>query len=704
MSPPTLSRLCSVCRTVPIAKLFSTECTRERDAKDLGQLEDILRTSDECELCAAVVASFQAQQPWTKAGIEKTLKRMQDDNGGTNVWLYSYIVLKEVGDSAPILRVAVSTQLPDKGPEDNNFHRRTHAGDLQLMESSAKQLKMLAKGRGRVIAAVADLSLARAWVDECLQDHGNLCSLPSSDASGDESEGPVRLKAVDVKERRVVYLPSGAQYVALSYCWPREPGLTSLRSVDLSVEGAVSIPNGLSRTFDDACRVVDELGERYIWVDALCIVQDDPEDKVIQISQMNLIYGHALLTLVASPDDVDDISRGLPGYHETSGTRCQTVLTVQGVEVGVPKPCLEDLLSYTRWETRGWTFQESYLSRRLIYFTSQQLYFQCSCGIRCEDTAGEGLSPSTFVSHSSNLWNPRNKYAADPDSDDDYGDLILSHTGYDSDSMALRAYDNFVSYYLRRELSFGSDTLNAFKGIEQVLSNSIKTEFYAGLPIKWLDHALLWQLFGPGSKRVGFPSFSWAAWEGGAESPYWMTPSTTRRILSWYRSESGAWVRCDTVIADAFNGVVDPPDIQNHHVPMGGCSLITRTQTASFQLSLTPTATEEAHLRPDGEHLWVLDATSHKAGIILVDRAWKGQNVTANSRHDFVLLSQTQHCRIKDIASFDEMRYGRREWCLLNVMLVNWLDDGTAERVAVGTIHCDAWVAADVIVRTVCLV
>ncbi|KAF2846309.1 hypothetical protein T440DRAFT_541598 [Plenodomus tracheiphilus IPT5] len=211
---------------------------------------------------------------------------------------------------------------------------------------------------------------------------------------------------------------------------------------------------------------------------------------------MSLVYGNALLTIIAAPDRTEDASMGLAGHREPSDTRRQAFFNVRDFEFGVPKPCLVNLLSYTKWETRGWTFQESYLSRRSLYFTSQQLYFQCTCGIRCENTSGEGQVPSAFISHITNMWNPRNPHALDPEID--YGDLILSHTRYDSDQRALRSYDNFVCYYLRRELSFDSDILNAFQGIEQVFRKSMSSEFYAGLPVKWLDHALLSQLIGPG--------------------------------------------------------------------------------------------------------------------------------------------------------------------------------------------------------------
>ncbi|KAF2846310.1 hypothetical protein T440DRAFT_541602, partial [Plenodomus tracheiphilus IPT5] len=163
------------------------------------------------------------------------------DGEGTNIWLYSYVFLRVGDNGESILRLAISTQPPNKRQEDNTFHRRTHAGDLQLMRTSSERLHISTQGGGRVISSTANIQLARTWVDECLQHHGSLCSLPSSDASESKSEGPIRLRVIDVHERWVIDLPNEAQYVALSYCWPRHPGLTNLKSIDLGVPGTVRI-------------------------------------------------------------------------------------------------------------------------------------------------------------------------------------------------------------------------------------------------------------------------------------------------------------------------------------------------------------------------------------------------------------------------------------------------------------------------------
>lgn len=692
-------KICSNCREILTSSLFTKELGHE-DAIALGPLEDIIDKKEMCSFCAIIVASFRAQQPWLKFDAKRTLELLQADGDDTNVWLYSYVFMR---DNDPILRIGLST---NKNEQVNRRGRHEHVGDLQILRSSAELYRLKPEGRGRRVAATTDMSLARAWLDECLADHDALCSNPGMRGEHPcDGTNPTRLRVIDVRRRCLVLLPDGAEYVALSYCWPKEPGLcnTSTAAVDLREDGSISVSNGVSTTIDCACSVVNDLGEQYIWVDALCIVQDDSEDKAHQISQMDLVYGKALLTIVACPSGRGSETSELPGYRKKPPARRQKVYKVpyQDIELVAPKPCLEDILAHTRWETRGWTFQESHLSRRSLYFTEHQLYFQCSCGMRCEDTNGEGHAPGAYIKHSTNLWNPKNSHAADVEHN--YGDLFLNRAIYDNDNEALSAHDSFVSAYLRRELSFGSDILNAFHGIAKILSVSMDTEFYAGLPVKWLDHALLWQLYGTADRRAEFPSFSWAGWKSGADAPYWLTADSTKGLVTWYWLEGGEWVKCeakdefeDPSVSSLVIPQLDPSILPStaSAIPWG---LATMTQVASFRLSTQSVDITDAALWPDNEHLWILDAESRRVGLILVDKTWKTKDVTEDGKHDFILLSRAERGRIDDMPNFDDTLFGQRDWCLLNVMLVIWREDGIAERVAVGTVHCDAWSAANAV-------
>jgi hypothetical protein len=703
-----LEELCATCRTLNITSLFTTEL-RHESAIALGPLEAIIDKSDICCCCKVIMESLQAQQPWQKFDVNRIIGLLRADGKGTSVWLYSYAFIEDDNKTSPILRIAISTS---HGTQTSRLPWREHVGDLQLMQNSAKQLGLECLGYGKEMLQIPDAGLPREWLDECLNDHGLLCSQPGSGSDQELSiRRPSLLRVIDVKERRLVELPDGSHYIALSYCWPRKPGLTNTRAskIDFGEKGSISMSNGLTETISDACSFVWDLRERYLWVDALCIVQDDGADKAHQMNQMDLVYGNALLTIVIAPDKTEAEQSGLPGYRIKTNSRHQIVHKSHGIELSIPKPCLEDVILYTRWETRGWTFQESHLSRRLLFFTSQQLYYQCACGVRCEDTAGEGLIPTAFVRHSTNLWNP--KSAHDHDTDDNWGDMFLSRSAYTDMNRLLRTHDLLLTDFCSRELSFPSDVLNAFQGLLKVFSDSMSTEFYAGLPVRWLDHSLLWQLYGAGKRRSGFPSFSWAGWEGLVDPPVWLGTQATRKLITWYRAVAGQLESLETgtlVEGECASFVVPSDNAIQRQKPRNGpdhnMTLVTTTQTASFLLSTRSMDYVHHSTGKDGEHVWILDSTSHCAGIIFLDKGWMPMHVSEKTKHDFIMLSMAGISRVDDMVNFDEARYEDREWCLLNVMLVTWKSGGVAERIAVGYIHCDAWRKAEPVTRVVHLV
>jgi hypothetical protein len=563
--------LCTSCSKVNLSAFFeiATHCRDDgmrvvpsNNALRLGMLKDIISRSRTCSLCKTVVNAVSSTFPYDRLGLQPLLARLRSTEGGTDCWLYSYRFFQDTGDSNGNLektyRVAISTLHPSKDIvySSAGVARRHHAGDIQLMLDSAKRLGLSGHFHGRRLQeGCVDKGLLKQWLHICENQHGMLCKQPDLERRDLFSIPPPKeVTVIDVSRNCLTVLPPGARYITLSYCCPPKTNFVTIKDnkAALMVEGAIGFHTAsLSNTIQDAIDCTRELGEKYLWVDSLCIVQDDGRDKHHQISQMDLIYSNAELTIVAAHYVENDSSSGLPGYRPGSRSVCpQNISIAQGLELAIALPCLEDLLSRTRWDTRGWTFQETMLSRRLLYFTEAQAYFQCSCGICCEDTAGEIHDPTAFVALSTNLWNPKNVYSMA--SEDNYGQLSLVHTLYSDDETALRAYNNFVSRYLRRELSYAEDILNALNGLLRIFERSMKTKFLCGLPEKWFDHALLWKLVGPAKKRMRvkcgltiangdedadtnceFLTWSWAGWDTLSETPYWLLLDHIRPLLHW---------------------------------------------------------------------------------------------------------------------------------------------------------------------------
>jgi Heterokaryon incompatibility protein (HET) len=162
-------------------------------------------------------------------------------------------------------------------------------------------------------------------------------------------------------------------YLALSSC-RGDANIAKLTGQTLSeFENAIN-PSLLARSFQDAITITRRLGFRYLWIDALCILQDNQSDWVEQSLHMKSIYGNATLTIAASA--ADDSSKGIFSdrhvyYSPALGLNKEYYLR-------------QKLL---RWKSkveesplgrRGWAVQERYLAPRVLHFTKHQLIWECA--------------------------------------------------------------------------------------------------------------------------------------------------------------------------------------------------------------------------------------------------------------------------------------------------------------------------------------
>lgn len=180
---------------------------------------------------------------------------------------------------------------------------------------------------GRILDPVkADLRLFKFWLDHCESRHGDsCCSLPLMEHLG----RPTGLLLIDVKDSCIVNAPDACPYVALSYVWGKCNSY-KLTKADLpsTRQKRGLLRKALPATVRDAITVTLGVGLRYLWVDAICIVQDDRAHLQSQIKQMASVYANAACTIIAAAGD--DADYGLPGVR--AGTRLlrQDVLKVSG--------------------------------------------------------------------------------------------------------------------------------------------------------------------------------------------------------------------------------------------------------------------------------------------------------------------------------------------------------------------------------------
>jgi hypothetical protein len=131
----------------------------------------------------------------------------------------------------------------------------------------------------------------------------------------------------------------------------------------------------LSQTFKDAIVIARELGLLYIWIDSLCVLQDDTDDWLLEAATMSSVYGGSSLNIAAS---------GAPNGNFGCFLRPEYTLQCQiQVESGcraVRYRCVPDGMYYYSLADmplmkRGWTLQERFLPSRTLHFTSTQVFF-----------------------------------------------------------------------------------------------------------------------------------------------------------------------------------------------------------------------------------------------------------------------------------------------------------------------------------------
>jgi Heterokaryon incompatibility protein (HET) len=138
----------------------------------------------------------------------------------------------------------------------------------------------------------------------------------------------------------------------------------------------------LPQTIVDAVQITRRLGFKYLWIDALCIIQDDAGDKATEISKMGSIYKNATITVAAANargategflrakiEKISTPSATVPFYAPESA-EMGTVTLNSAVDSYSLSP--EDHLS-----DRGWTLQEALLPPRLLVFSDIEVLWEC---------------------------------------------------------------------------------------------------------------------------------------------------------------------------------------------------------------------------------------------------------------------------------------------------------------------------------------
>ncbi|KAH7329696.1 heterokaryon incompatibility protein-domain-containing protein [Stachybotrys elegans] len=597
---------------------------------------------------------------------------------------------------------------------------------------------------GKIIQEHVHLEDCRAWLSNCCQHHE--CGSPNWYRNLPSPRGQ-HFRLVEIDDRRdvmfrVVRVETVPEYAALSYVWG-DAGRNALNLRENNVEElSKRIPAGrLARTVSDAIKVTRGLGLRYIWVDSLCIIQQDPlgrsrnqeelEARQSQLDQMGSIFGHAKVVIVAAGGD--DAGSGLAGVSQFRKP-VQVARTVSP-NVNVLLAAQYDG-SYGKWDTRAWTLQEKLMSRRMLVFGHSYVSFHCRHGVLREDMpalhAGNGPPAMPQLSALEDRADARARKRSN-------GSYVLLRSPYFDE------YTKLMEHYTWRERTERSDVLVAILGLLKVLEDTKRPQAIGqghntlqGLPEEFLDLALLWQPPAALGARLSrkdelFPSWSWTGWEFSSqkgirfEQPFHVSgyddmslrkfvasgsaEERTRPLVMWYKwrqgrligvNDSGLGIVCgmDAAISlfekplrfrHGFPNLI--PTIQPH-ISLDERHLVCETEVRRFNIRPKTTPRKEVIWeRGDGRPVVSQELEIIEAEILDVDGTAVGHviptdqdlDICAATLYTFILLSESQYWG-------NEERIDVVGYPLYNVMMVTWDSSyAFATRIGLGKILKGAW-------------
>ncbi|RYP09897.1 hypothetical protein DL764_001031 [Monosporascus ibericus] len=355
------------------------------------------------------------------------------------------------------------------------------------------------------LGSPANWSIAKTWLDTCRESHPDcftaaVAELPTRVIDVGElgsSRGP---RLVETQRR------SGEEYAALSHCWGGK--INTMLTKQTLRRFLASLPYAeLPANFRDAITITKRLGLRYLWIDALCILQDSKYDWEIESKRMGPVYRDAAVTISASAStgSTDGILKRVEDtpLPEPVSLRASADEGAQQEVLVTMKDLNEEDLNLLDMSgplaSRGWTFQESVLSLRLLHYGKRQIYWQCRQGYQAADGIPPGLKypeSSLYPVFSTLLSSDR---GALPDSFD------VNHL--------LRDYYDMVVAFSYRKFSYDSDKLPALSGLAQRIHKALGGEYLAGLWSADFNRGLLWyreMLTCEHISEYRAPSWSWA--------------------------------------------------------------------------------------------------------------------------------------------------------------------------------------------------
>jgi hypothetical protein len=521
--------------------------------KVLGNLSDIVQKASWCAFCA-LVAHVVSEERSRKDRSPEHNDPFKPENSCEITFEHDI----QIG----------SEYLKGPDPDDKASSRERYICTLNIGDNMNMAICPLIEDAemawfgGRLYASQIDFSLAHRWLHACETMHPNC----GNRLWHSLVKRVPRLRVIDVENNSLVDIAPDTRYVALSYVWGSVPMfMTKKDLLDGLYEenGLGNYMHEVSVTVRDAIQVVRELGERYLWTDSICIIQDDQADKDELIKRMDAVYTSAVLTIVAA--EGINAAAGLPGLHPNTRSVPRIFKYSENLKFFKPRAQIEDVLIHCPWVKRGWTYQEAELSSRLLIFTNDTVHFACASTTWSEDLNCESeKSPPPWryakesgfrlrsglielIEEPDNTGKPiasefkrdskfevgsedEMELDSEDETEDDSGDEMelkgsnseddVDPEGPNSEEQSISdcSLNSFQPTHIysdpmfliwqeipkqmsTRSLSYETDILFASEGIFNLLQEFYGVSFLYGSPEPWLEESLYWYAGEPGNLR-----------------------------------------------------------------------------------------------------------------------------------------------------------------------------------------------------------
>ncbi|KAL6228851.1 heterokaryon incompatibility protein-domain-containing protein [Aspergillus navahoensis] len=382
----------------------------------------------------------------------------------------------------------------------DEFDHRSH-GDLGVYADPDNPAAKYISGRPLLTAVGSKDSVRRSrkWLADCHQSPAHTACRGSGRAH--LPERVIRIEG----ERIYLFEPDGyvpGKYAVLSYSWGGGLPYRTLKENRKSHRRSIPFDK-LTKTVQDAITTSSDLGLKYIWVDCLCVIQDDKKDLIKQIKNLPDIFQGAYVTISAA--SASSSSQGFLYDRKPDIVRVPYMLP--DGNLGALNLFQETSADPEPIHTRAWTLQEHIHSCRILEYGSQQLRRICRGPLDGDTYARTTLRKFDPAKFDKGIWG----HAPSP------REVLLNY------------WRPLVEHYTQRKLTYPTDRPLAILGIAREYSKVMGSEYVEGLWKKHLYEDLLWYRHAPEKLQSRYtehiaPSWSWLSLDG--VTIRWLNPES----------------------------------------------------------------------------------------------------------------------------------------------------------------------------------